>query len=111
MAVALNHWSLHKLDNTFKCIFLNESYWVLIQILFTIVQFAIGPLVISHQCYTGRSLAPKGDKPLPEPMMTTFRDAMGCHQWVNALRSNDAYISLQVDFFQIMTYLLFATKL
>ena len=60
-------------DDNFKCIFLNESDKIPIQILLTFVLRSTidnkSALVQVMACYW------TGDKPLPEPMLTQFTDA------------------------------------
>ena len=59
-------------DDIFECIFLNENYWISIQISLKVLprnpidnKPALVPVMVWRQI---------GDKPLPEPMLIQFND-------------------------------------
>ena len=60
-------------DDIFKCIFLNENDRILIRISLKLSGWQYASIA------SGNGLAPTGDKPLPEPLLTQFTGAYMRH--------------------------------
>ena len=62
----------HFADNIFQCIFMNEKFWILIQISLKFVLKG----QIDNEAALVKAMAWRrtGDKPLPEPMLIQFTD-------------------------------------
>ena len=78
MDTPLIHFPLDKMaailtDNIFKCIFLNENDRILIHIPLKYVP--ISPIENKPALVQAMAWRRRGDKPLPEPMLTQFTDA------------------------------------
>ena len=67
-----NGW--HIADDTFKCIFVNENFCILIRI------SVKGPIANKPALVQVMSWRRTGDRPLSEPMLTQFTDAYMRHQ-------------------------------
>ena len=65
-------------DDIFKCILLNESDKIPIQISWKLVPRS--PIDNKPELVQGMAWRRTGDKPLPEPMMTQFTNAYIRHQ-------------------------------
>ena len=85
----------------FKCIFFNENIWISIEISLKFVpQGPISNILALVQIMALRQL---GDKPLSEPMMVGLLThiCVSRPQWVNALRSEQAWLLLQTTFLKV----------
>ena len=71
----------------FKCIFLNESYFILIQISLKFVPR--GPISNNPTLVQMMAWRRSGDKPLSEPMMISLLTHIIQPQWVNTLFVDD----------------------
>ena len=60
-------------DDIFKWIFLNENVWILIKISLKFI--SKGPINNMPALFQTLTCCQIGDKPLSEPMMTSFDDA------------------------------------
>ena len=67
----------HFPDDIFKCIFVNEKFWILIQISLNFVPR--GPIDDMWALVQVMAWRWTGDKSLPEPMLTQFTDAYMQH--------------------------------
>ena len=67
----------HFTDDSFKCIFKNEKFCILIQISLKFVPK--GPIESKSELLQVMAWRWTGDKPLPEPMLTQFIDAYILH--------------------------------
>ena len=69
--------SHHLADNISKCIFMNEKFYILIQISLRFVPK--GPIDNKSAFVQVMAWHRAGDKPLPEPMLTQFTAAYMLH--------------------------------
>ena len=86
----------HFPDDTFKCIFVNENVWIVLKISLTFVpKVGINNIPALVQIMAWRR---PGDKPLSEPMMVNLLThiCVTQPQWVNPLRSSDAYMACRL---------------
>ena len=67
----------HFPDDIFKCIFMNEKFWISIQISLNFVPR--GPIDNTWALVQVVAWRRTGDKPLPEPMLTQFSDTYIWH--------------------------------
>ena len=99
-------------DNIFKCIFLNENEWILIQTSLNFVpKGTINNILAMVQIMVWDS---PGAKPLLEPMMVRLlmHICITQPQWVNSLKPGDAFFHLWTwsSLVQVMVCYLFSVK-
>ena len=78
----------HFADDIFKCIFFNETIWILIKISLKFVPK--GPINNIPALVQIMAWRRPGDKPLSEPMMLSLLTHICVTQWVNSMRPKDA---------------------
>ena len=83
--VTLTHWGRDKMDDVYKCIFLNENVWILLKISLKFVPK--GPINNIPSLVQIMAWRRPGDKPLSEPMMVRLLThiCVAWPQWVKHL--------------------------
>ena len=76
----------HVADDIFKCIFMNEKFWIWIWFFLKFVPK--GPIENKWALVQVMAWYQTGDKPLPEVILTQFTDAYQ-GKWVNSSRLSD----------------------